>query len=305
MGYIIMLLAAGAAVLLIAGYYRMSERRLLKSLEEMFEEAQKGNFRSKGIDETEFSAVENALNRFLEDSCLAEENLSEQKEKIQTLISDISHQTVTPISNILLYSQLLEEELRGSEAGKWAGAVGEQTEKLRFLIDSLIKTSRLETGIITTVPVPQNPETMLRKVAQQMENKAAQKEIQIEVSVPENCVTAVFDEKWTVEALVNIVDNAVKYTKHCGKVTITLIPYQIYCRIDIADTGIGIRQEELNQIFERFYRSGEVRDQEGVGLGLYLARQIISAQKGYIKVISQKEKGTCFSVFLPIKVSEL
>ena len=109
---------------------------------------------------------------------------------------------------------------------------------------------------------------------------------------------AVFDFKWTAEALANIVDNAIKYTEH-GTITISAVSYEMFARIDISDTGSGIPETEQAKIFARFYRSNSVQKQEGVGIGLYLARQIISGEGGYIKVASVPGKGSTFSIFLP------
>ena len=109
---------------------------------------------------------------------------------------------------------------------------------------------------------------------------------------------AVFDFKWTAEALANIVDNAIKYTEH-GTITISTVNYEMFTRIDISDTGSGIPENEQAKIFSRFYRSNAVQEQEGVGIGLYLARQIISGESGYIKVASVPGKGSTFSIFLP------
>ena len=109
---------------------------------------------------------------------------------------------------------------------------------------------------------------------------------------------AVFDFKWTEEALANIVDNAIKYTEH-GTITISAVSYEMFARIDISDTGSGIPETEQAKIFARFYRSNSVQKQEGVGIGLYLARQIISGEGGYIKVASVPGKGSTFSIFLP------
>ena len=90
---------------------------------------------------------------------------------------------------------------------------------------------------------------------------------------------AVFDFKWTAEALANIVDNAIKYTEH-GTIRISAVSYEMFARIDISDTGSGIPETEQAKIFARFYRSKAVQEQEGVGIGLYLARQIISGEGG-------------------------
>ena len=111
-------------------------------------------------------------------------------------------------------------------------------------------------------------------------------------------ISGTFDPKWTAEALANIVDNAVKYTEQ-GLITISAVSYEMFVRIDISDSGIGISENEQAQIFARFYRSKNVQEQEGVGIGLYLARQIISGESGYIKVASVLGEGSTFSVFLP------
>ena len=127
-----LVLAAGIWV-----YERQKERRLLERLESMLEKARSGSFRQEEIDETMVSSVENSMARFLEDSRLVEENLNQRKEKIQTMISDISHQTAIPISNILVYSQLLEEDCTDPQMREYGTVIRQQGEKLQFLLDSL------------------------------------------------------------------------------------------------------------------------------------------------------------------------
>ena len=112
-------------------------------------------------------------------------------------------------------------------------------------------------------------------------------------------LTAFFDMAWTVEALYNLVDNAVKYTPYGGKAEIRAEELGLFCRIEVADNGMGISEEEQGQIFSRFYRSADAAETEGMGLGLCLARQITAAQGGYIRVRSRKGEGAVFSMFLP------
>ena len=109
-----------------------------------------------------------------------------------------------------------------------------------------------------------------------------------------------FDEKWTGEALFNLLDNAVKYNHRGGHIWIDARATDYFVRIRVRDDGRGIREEDLNDIFKRFYRAKESADTEGVGIGLYLAREILRKQKGYIKAAPNKGKGSTFSVFLPI-----
>ena len=104
--------------------------------------------------------------------------------------------------------------------------------------------------------------------------------------------------KWTLEALGNLVDNALKYTE-TGTVRVSVMEYQLFVRIDVEDTGIGIREEDMAGIFARFYRGEAVRESEGVGLGLYLARQIVTQEGGYLKAEAVPGGGSRFSMFLP------
>ena len=176
--------------------------------------------------------------------------------------------------------------------------VGRQAEKLKFLLDSLVKVSRLENGIIQTNPVLGSVGSLVEEVRAMGESKAAKKEISIETKGEDFPVTAYFDYRWTVEALYNLVDNAIKYTDSGGKIQIEVIPYTIFCRINVTDDGRGICEEDQAKIFQRFYRSKDVLEQEGVGLGLYLTREILKGEGGYLKVSSKEGQGSTFSVFL-------
>ena len=164
------------------------------------------------------------------------------------------------------------------------------------MIDSIVKLSRLENGIISLLQQHTAIQPLLQCIAEQYTTKAAEKGLSLHLL--DTDISATFDPKWTAEALANIVDNAIKYTEH-GTITISAVSYEMFARIDISDTGAGISESEQSKIFIRFYRSKTVHEQEGVGIGLYLARQIISDESGYIKVTSVPGEGSTFSVFLP------
>lgn len=275
-------------------YFSRREHRLIGRLQALVDQALSGTLKRGEISETKLSALENSLKRYLDDSLLAKENQHQQKAVIQGLISDIAHQTLTPISNLKIYSELLKEE--GNASSETIEILQGQTEKLDFLIQSLVKLSRMESGIITVHPVRNQLSKLLQMISQ--ESAAMAHEKQIILSVCQTDIDALFDFKWTLEALSNIVDNAIKYTPEGGRVAIRAEKYSFFARIDIEDTGPGIEESEIPLIFTRFYRSLSAADQPGVGIGLYLAREIIQAQKGYIKVTSEKGKGSVFSVFL-------
>jgi signal transduction histidine kinase len=168
---------------------------------------------------------------------------------------------------------------------------------LNFLIQSLVKASRLESGILKIEPKPGNVYSLIESSADQCAALAAAKNITLTVSSGEP-ITALFDPRWCAEALFNLIDNAVKYTPESGKVGVTVTEYEMFARVDVTDTGRGIREEDLPKVFTRFWRAAESADSPGVGLGLYLAREIIVACGGYIKAGSEYGNGAVFSAFL-------
>lgn len=292
--------AAGAALLTglaVAGYTRWQSRKLLDSLEDMLRAATEGDFTESAFDETRMSRLETELAHYLSASAMSARNVEREKEKIKTLIADISHQTKTPIANLLLYSELLAEEELTQTAREKLAALHGQTEKLQFLIEALVKLSRLENGIIRLRPEDHAVLHLFERVREQYEAKAQQKGLSL--TVQETELHAVFDPEWTAEALANLADNAIKYTKS-GEIALSAVAYEMFVRIDVRDTGMGIAEEEQGKIFSRFYRSqsaGESSD--GVGIGLYLTREIVSGEGGYLRVQSAVGKGSLFSMYLP------
>ena len=288
-----------AAILLAAGfilYDRRRTRRILESLNRMLDIAMQGNFTEDSFDETMLSALESKLAHYLAASTVSAKNVRSEKEKLKALIGDISHQTKTPIANILLYTQLLSEQPGNTAC---LDALEGQTKKLQSLIEALVKTSRLESGVIALHPVPGKLLPMLESAVSQLAPKAAAKGIPIVLEATD--ADAVFDPKWTEEAVYNLLDNAVKYTSAGGAVRVTVTAYQMFSAIHVSDTGPGIAEEEQPRVFQRFYRGAEHAEEEGVGIGLYLVRQIAEGQGGYVKVSSQPGAGSTFSLYLPRK----
>lgn len=296
-----------AEILLIVGIFALGgvfwysifyqkEKRLLNRLQQMLDCAIAGELERTEISEEKSSALENSMKQYLDSSILARKKQQEQKEVVQKLISDIAHQTLTPISNLKIYGEILAET--NHENQEEINTILEQTEKLDFLIQSLVKLSRMESGIIAVHTEDFEIRQMLESVRQQFAAKAREKNIDLRVC--DTDIHVICDLKWMVEALGNIVDNAIKYTPVGGTVQFKVEQYSSFVKIDVIDDGIGIEKEEIPKIFGRFYRSLSVADQPGVGIGLFLAREIIQAQKGYIKVKSEIEKGSTFSVFLPV-----
>ena len=295
MGIAVILLCFLTAAVIVFWNQRKA-RKTMETIEKMLDAAMAGSFSESGFDESKLSALETKFAHYLSAAETSSRNVAQEKDRIKSLIADISHQTKTPIANLLLYSELLMEEDLPPSARANVDALYHQSEKLRFLIDSLVKLSRLENGILSLSPQSAALQPLLRGVAEQYAAKAAEKGLSLQLQ--DTDASAIFDVKWTAEALANMVDNAIKYTEH-GTITISAGSYELFARIDISDTGPGIPESERSKIFTRFYRSKNGGEQEGVGIGLYLARQIISCEGGYIKVSSIPGKGSTFSVFLP------
>ncbi|WP_315115462.1 HAMP domain-containing sensor histidine kinase [uncultured Clostridium sp.] len=286
-----------AAVIPVILLYRRRMRRLMDSLNAMLDSAIDGGFTENTFDESALSAVEAKMARFLSSCAVSSKNLTVEKENIQRLISDISHQTKTPVANLLLYSQILSEHELRSDSAVCVKALSAQAEKLDFLMVTLVKASRLESGIIAINPQRGTRQMLLDAVITQIRPKAEEKEITIETELVDGI--AYYDPKWTIEAVYNVLDNAVKYSPRQSTVKIRAISYDLFFRIDVTDQGIGIAEDERGKIFTRFYRSAKVSQHEGVGLGLFLAREIISDGGGYIKVSGTTGRGSTFSIFLP------
>lgn len=293
---IVSCLSVGLAVFIL--YRELEIRRTYKQLNEMLDDVIADRFKEGKYDESMMSKVSVKLKRFLQSSQLSLDRINREKEAIKALISDISHQTKTPITNILMYLQLLlEDEQKKPQDREQLELIAKQSVKLDFLIQALVKTSRLEAGVIAIKQVPGLLNKAVSSAMEQVQGKAKQKSINLILNAQEEEYPAVFDFKWTVEAIYNVLDNAVKYTGQGGTVSVSLQNYEMFVRLDIKDTGMGIQEEDLNRIFLRFYRGEASKDQEGVGIGLYLTRKILTEEGGYIKVKSRPGEGSQFSLF--------
>lgn len=273
-------------------------RNAYNVLNTMLDEAMSGQFQESDYDESELSKLEVKWKRFLSASVLSRQNVEKERKAIKGLVSDISHQVKTPIANIRLYGEIIEEKLEGEDR-ELAGRLLAQTELLESLIQSLVKMSRLETNIIQVEPQKQPLKPMLEELIWRGKEKQVRRGIRIVKTGWTDECHACFDRKWTSEAVYNILDNALKYTEEGSCVTIAVREYPMFVSICIQDEGPGITEEEIPKVFQRFYRGQQFQEKEGVGLGLYLAREILKKEHAYIKVSTTNQTGTSFAVYLP------
>ncbi|SCW34817.1 His Kinase A (phospho-acceptor) domain-containing protein [Eubacterium ruminantium] len=329
--------------------------KTIDKLDKMIDDALNGTFSESSYDETRMSRLESKWKEFLGNSVLSNQNLEAERRRLEQFISDISHQTKTPMTNIKMYTELLYEEAvkintsnrSAAEADKmnssthsdteadkmnssihsagesvrinssnhssaelekstqkilkYAEEIKRQNQRLEFLIDSLTKLSRLESGTLEVVAEHSDVNELINSAVAAAKPKAVAKNItfMVQNDAGEDGRTASFDMKWTLEALLNVLDNAVKYSPDGGKVTVSTFDTNMYLAIHVVDEGKGISEEDAAKIFGRFYRSSDYQQEEGVGIGLYLTREILSKEDGYIKVIpNDKREGGEFIIYL-------
>ena len=294
-----MFLAVLAAVFLLLAVWRAGIRRQMRGFSDDLCEildslidGDPGRW-PQSYEDSLKAKVQGKLLQFYDIADEARKESSRDKKTIQELVSDISHQVKTPMANIRMFAGILKEEKRRQFLETMEGQIG----KLDFLMQSLIKMSRLETGTFVLKPEKAQLSDTIARALSLVWTRAEKKGISLDADC-DSRITVRHDPKWTAEAIGNILDNAVKYTPEGGSISVQVRPWQIYTRIDITDTGIGIDPEHYHDIFQRFYRAQEAAGEEGVGLGLYLAQEIVRQEMGYITVKSEKGKGSTFSVFL-------
>ena len=307
---------------------RRKSRKLLENVLQELDDAIAGNLLETTYDESLDAAIRERLNRVVQIAGMQRDKAEKERDTVKSLISDISHQVRTPLANILLYSELLEESVNSAfrnrsgadcsasgnsaeeehlassdtaleSARQMAAKIRRQSEKLDFFIRELTKTSYAEQEMISIHPKRVSAAELIDKSCQGIELAAMKKDIRIRRMDAEHPGCVCFaDPKWTVESLMNILENAIKYSPQSSTIEISVIPYEAFVCIEIKDHGIGIPESEQGAIFRRFYRSPQVSDTPGFGIGLYLAREVLSRQGGYIKVQSAPGAGSTFQVFL-------
>ena len=250
------------------------------------------------VKEGEYSALVSKIKQIQEVLESHARSAETEKEQVKSLVSNMSHQLKTPLANLSLYAEILgKSELSPERKSAFFSKMQRQIEKLSWMVESLSKMVKLEQNLddfeIKNTKIRQTILDAVDTVYEKLEKK----EIHFDLEAFEDRLLY-HNRKWTVEVFVNLLENAIKYTERGGFISIRVKAYELYTEIQVSDNGRGIRQEELTDIFKRFYRSPEVENMEGSGIGLYLANLILEKEKGYITVFSEHGKGSCFSVFL-------
>ena len=232
------------------------------------------------------------------------EEAGKDREALKGLIQDLSHQLRTPLANIRLYQELLgKPELEPEQRARARRRLEEETDKLEWLLEALFKMVDLERGRGNLEILPAGIGHTVRRAAETVRERARARGIKIRFEGAfDLCLN--HDPRWTQEVFFNLLENAVKYSPEGSTVTISCEAFETYGAVHIRDEGPGIPGEEIPRIFRKFYRGADTGQQEGWGIGLYLARLILEQEKGYVKVDSRPGEGSTFSVFLPLARKE-
>ena len=251
------------------------------------------------IDDTYPSQIHHQMGRLYDILQDQQKSIEREKNKVQSFVSDISHQLKTPLTNMhLLLEAIKRPDIYMEEHRNYLDKQEKQLDKIDFLIGALLKASQLENGLIQISPRKASISNTILSALEGILAFAEKKEIDVYYDNTIDYIVC-HDPKWTEEALFNVMENAVKYTQRNGKLMIRLNETEKYVAVSIKDNGIGISRADQPHIFERFWR-GNTNVSEGNGIGLYLCRQIITLQQGYVLVNSAIDSGSEFVIFLPL-----
>ncbi|MBN1115097.1 MAG: HAMP domain-containing protein [Oligoflexia bacterium] len=218
-------------------------------------------------------------------------------------VANVSHELRTPVSNIKGYAETLAGGAINDKkhALEFSRIILTESDRLIALINDLLDLSRIESGNFTPEFRPCSIKELVFKTLPQVKKDAENKSIKLNVNIPDNVPMLKADANSIVQVLFNIIDNAIKYS-HKGSIDITVSADKEFVRTSIKDTGIGIPENEIERIFERFYRVDKARSREagGTGLGLSIVKHIILSHHGKISVESEPGRGSTFSFTLPV-----
>lgn len=268
-------------------------RKETRELSDYIDQALDGNLEITEFDEKELSKIKSKLIKFLYANQVKEKKINTEKSKTKDLIADISHQTKTPITNLSLYISLLEDDPKD----EYLEIIKYELNKLEFLIQNLVKSSRLESDIISLQKHQANLKDIIEDVLREF--KVILDEKCISINLKNEDLIFALDERWLKEAIHNLVDNSIKYSPNGSTINISIYKSYLNYNLDIENECKDISEEALPKIFERFYRGKNSVSKDGLGLGLFIAREIIEKHGGNIRA-SLDNNRIKFSVDFPL-----
>jgi signal transduction histidine kinase len=227
---------------------------------------------------------------------MRKESQKQTKEFLQDIISDVSHQIKTPLSALKMYHEIISSHKGEAETvANFSEKSQREIKRMENVIYTLLKLARLDAGIIQMEKAEENVSALMQDVLERFETWAEQDHKEITLSGKDD-ISLNCDALWMSEAIGNIVKNALEHTQPGGHISVQWTQSPLLTQIVITDDGKGIHQEDLYNIFKRFYRSRFSSDVHGIGLGLPLAKSIVEAHGGTISVTSTLNVGTTFTL---------
>lgn len=289
----VLVLGASGAV-----FYLRKRQSRVGELQCYLEQLSRGNYRlelEENLDD-ELSGLRAEIYRItvqLRESAALEQR---RRRALSDSVADISHQLKTPMTSmtILLDNLAENEEMDRLTRQRFLLEIRRQLTGMNWLIATMLRLSRLEAGVVELERVPIQAQELVENCFDRLQTTAEWREVRLEAEVQPG-VSLTVDENWTLEALCNIVKNAVEHSIVGGNVRVTVRENEVYTEIRVADDGVGISPEEREKLFQRFYR-GNSADRDSTGIGLALAKEVVEQQRGHIQVDSQEGKGTVFSL---------
>lgn len=224
-------------------------------------------------------------------------------------VSNVSHELKTPLSLISLFAELLElGQVKNEEKKReYYRIIREETRRLNRLIENVLDFSRIETGRKTYNFAEWNIGEVIENVLSDYQYQIENSGFELEINIEKNLTAVLIDRDAIAQAVLNLLDNAIKYSGEIKKISVTVKTYKSNVLIEIADCGLGIPRKEQKKIFENFYRVGNdlIHNVKGSGLGLSLVKHIVEAHKGKISVKSEVGKGSRFTINLPFIKSKV
>lgn len=285
-----------AFLLVIYLCYKNREYKKVKELEIYLNKVLKGDYSIdiREYSESYLSSLKNDIYKVTNLLKEKEQYSNHEKVYLESVLSDISHQLRTPLTSMYVINDILEnDDIEYEKKKEMLSLNRSQLERIEWLVTSLLKLSRLDSGMITFKKESIVVATLIEQALAPLEIPIELKEQKVVIEGDKK-ISLMVDEKWTTEALVNIIKNAYEHTPLKGTITISYSENPIYTEIKVMDTGEGIPKKDLPHIFKRFYHGNT--NKESIGIGLNMAKSIIEKQNGYIKVESKKGKGTTFII---------
>ena len=252
------------------------------------------SFKMKDINEEDLSLLKNEIYKTTIMLNEISEISKKDKKELEESLEDISHQLKTPLTSILIMIDTLldDEDMDQNTREDFLRNMKREVMNINFLVKSILKLSRLDTNTVKFISKKESVKEIINEAILNVSLLSDLKNVKIETNLSDSFITC--DYKWQIEALTNILKNSVEHSYENNKVLIESSENNAYVKIIIKDFGTGIAKEDINHIFERFYK-GKDSDYDSIGIGLALSKSIIEKQNGKISVESS-ENGTTFTI---------